>query len=197
MSVAPIVFRSRLGAALLTVLLLSACASPGAQNAARVPLLALSPAALGCSVAVQQRLTVELPDRPAQQLEALLEVDAEAVRLAFFLMGQGMGTMVWDGNRWDKQLGRQWPAQLAPEQVLSDLQLAFWPASTVQDAFKAPWSVEASATGRRLLRNGQERVRVQFVGSSAVEITYPQGPFTLRVESPGGARLCASAQGAS
>lgn len=181
-------------AAAVCALLLAGCASPGAPDAARSPLLALAPAALRCEVAVQQRLTVEVPGRPAQQLEALLEVDAEAVRLAFFVMGQGMGTLVWDGWQWDKQLSRYWPAQLAPEQVLSDLQLAFWPARAVQRAVQPPWSVEAGPTGRRLLRDGREQVRVQFIGNSAVEIIYPGGPFTLRVESPGGSQLCAPAQ---
>lgn len=180
--------------AALSVLLLAGCASPGAPDATRSPRLALAPAALRCEVAVQQRLTVEVPGRPAQQLESLLEVDAEAVRLAFFVMGQGMGTLVWDGWQWDKQLSRHWPAQLAPEQVLSDLQLAFWPARAVQRAVQPPWSVEVGPTGRRLLRDGREQVRVQFVGNSAVEIIYPGGPFTLRVESPGGSRLCAPAQ---
>lgn len=195
MSIAHAVSRPRQTAAVLGMLLLAGCASPsGAPDAARAPLLDLAPAALGCSVAVQQRLTVLPPGRPPQQLEALLEVDAQAVRLAFFVMGQGMGTMVWDGQQWDKQLSRHWPAQLAPEQVLSDLQLAFWPASAVQQAFHPPWSVEVSGTGRRLLRDGKEQVRVQSIGTSAVEIIYPQGPFTLRVESPGGANLCATAQ---
>lgn len=181
-------------AAAACAVLLAGCASPGAPDATRSPLLALAPAALRCEVAVQQRLTVEAPGRPAQQLEALLEVDAEAVRLAFFVMGQGMGTLVWDGWQWDKQLSRHWPAQLAPEQVLSDLQLAFWPARAVQRAVQPPWSVEAGPTGRRLLRDGREQVRVQFIGNSAVEIIYPGGPFTLRVESPGGSQLCAPAQ---
>lgn len=195
MSIAHTVSRSRLLAAALGMLMLAGCATPGgALDAARAPLLALAPAALGCSVAVQQRLTVQPPGRPPQQLEALLEVDTQAVRLAFFVMGQGMGTMVWDGQQWDKQLSRHWPAQLAPEQVLSDLQVAFWPAQVVQQAFQAPWSVEASSTGRRLMRDGREHVRVRFVGTSAVEIIYPQGPFSLRVESPGGSNLCATAQ---
>lgn len=195
MSLAHTVSLSRQAAAVLGMLLLAGCASPGgAPGAVRAPLLALAPAALGCEVAVQQRLTVQLPGRPAQQLESLLEIDEQAVRLAFFVMGQGMGRMVWDGQQWDKQLSRHWPAQLAPEQVLSDLQLAFWPAQAVQQAFQPPWSVEASATGRRLLRDGKEQVRVQFIGNSAVEIIYPQGPFTLRVESPGGSNLCAPAQ---
>lgn len=195
MSIAHTVSRLRLLAAALGMLMLAGCASPGgAPSAGRAPLLALAPVALGCSVAVQQRLTVQLPGRPQQQLEALLEVDAQAVRLAFFVMGQGMGTMVWDGQQWDKQLSRHWPVQLAPEQVLSDLQLAFWPAQAVQQAFQAPWSVEAFATGRRLLRDGKEQLRVQFIGPAAVEIIYPQGPFSLRVESPGGSNLCATAQ---
>lgn len=181
-------------AAAMCAVLLAGCASLGTPDATRSPLLALAPAALRCEVAVQQRLTVEVPGRPAQQLEALLEVDAEAVRLAFFVMGQGMGTLVWDGWQWDKQLSRYWPAQLAPEQVLSDLQLAFWPARAVQRAVQPPWSVEAGPTGRRLLRDGREQVRVQFIGHSAVEIIYPGGPFTLRVESPGGSQLCAPAQ---
>ena len=105
--------------------------------------------------------------------------------------------MAWDGLQWDTQLSRHWPAQLTPEQVLSDLQLAFWPTPVVQQAVAAmgaPWQLESSATGRRLLRDGKEYVRVQFVESSAVEIVYPQGPFTLRVESPGGPQLCATAQ---
>ncbi|WP_298211437.1 DUF3261 domain-containing protein [Acidovorax sp.] len=181
-------------AAALLALLVAGCASPPAPDAARSPLLALPPSALGCEVAVQQRLTVEQPGKPAQQLEALLEVDTQAVRLAFFVMGQGMGTMVWDGRKWDKQLSRHWPAQLAPEQVLSDLQLAFWPLQVVQQGMQAPWQVEASEVGRRLLRDGAEHVRVQFIGNSAVEIIYPSGPFSLRVESPGGSRLCALVQ---
>ncbi|RZJ62153.1 MAG: DUF3261 domain-containing protein [Acidovorax sp.] len=178
----------------LSVLLLAGCASPGAPDATRSALLALAPAALGCEVAVQQRLTVEVPGKPAQQLEALLEVDAEAVRLAFFVMGQSLGSMVWNGSQWDKQLSRHWPAQLAPEQVLNDLQLAFWPARAVQRAVQPPWSVEVALAGRRLLRDGHEQVRVQFIGDSAVEIVYPGGPFTLRVESPGGSRLCVPAR---
>ena len=178
------------------MLLLAACASTGAPEAARSPRLALAPSALGCEVAVQQRVSVQLPGKPVQQLDALLEVDAQAVRLGFFLMGQGVGTVVWDGRQWDNHLSRQWPAQLAPEQVLSDLQFAFWPVQAVRHALPAPWSLQASAAGRTLLQGGQEHMRVRFIDRSAIEITYSQGPFVLRVESPGGSVLCAVAQGA-
>ena len=151
---------------LASMAVLVGCAAPG--DAARPaggeaqlqsqPLLALAPAALGCAASVQQRLTVRPPHQQAQELEALLEVDAQAVRLAIFHMGQRMGTVVWDGVQLDAQLSRWWPAQLKPAQVLSDMQLALWPASAVQQGLPALWSLEASAQGRRLLQAGQERV---------------------------------------
>lgn len=176
------------------VLLAAGCASRSAPDVARSPVLALAPASLGCEVAVQQRLTVRLPGQPAQQVETLLEVDAQAVRLAFFAVGQNIGTFAWDGRRWDKQPSPRWPVQLAPEQVLSDVQLAFWPLPAVQRGLPAAWRVEASEAGRRLWRDGQEQVRVRFIDRSSIEIIYPAGPFALRVESPGGAHLCNSTQ---
>ncbi len=197
MSAMPVPYRTcrtaRLGAALST-LVLAACASTPTPDAPRSPLLALKPSALGCEVAVQQRLTLKQAGKPLQQLDALLEVDAQAVRVAFFVVGQGMGSMVWDGRQLDKQLSRHWPAQLVPEQILSDLQLAFWPAQHVQRALQAPWQMDVTDSGRSLLRDGSEQVRVQFLGRDAVEITYPAGPFVLRVESPGGHQLCTSAR---
>ena len=174
------------------VLLAAGCAAPAAPDIATSPPRAFGPPSLGCEVAVQQRLTVQLPGQPAQQVETLLEVDAQAVRLAFFAVGQNIGTFAWDGHRWDKQLSPRWPVQLTPEQVLSDAQLAFWPLPAVQRGLPDAWRVEESEAGRRLLRNGQEQVRVRFIDRSSIEIIYPAGLFVLRVESPGGAHLCNS-----
>jgi hypothetical protein len=175
-------------------LLAAGCVSRSEPDAAPPPVLALPPAALGCEVAVQQRLTVKPPGRPAQQVETLLEVDAQTVRLAFFAIGQNIGSFAWNGYQWEKQLSPHWPVQLAPEQVLSDVQLAFWPLPAVQQGLPSAWQVEESEAGRRLLRDGQEQVLVRFIDRSSIEIIYPAGPFALRVESPGGAHLCNSAQ---
>nr|WP_254068002.1 DUF3261 domain-containing protein [Acidovorax sp. SRB_14] len=154
------------------------------------PLLALSPAALGCAVSVQQRLTVLPPNQAPQELEALLEVDAQVVRLAIFHMGQRMGTLLWNGQKFDQQLSRWWPAQLAPQQVLSDLQLALWPANAVQQAVQSPWRVAVDASSRQLVRGDHVQKLVRYVGPKTLEIVYPQASWSLRIESPEGTALC-------
>ena len=175
--------------------LLAACASgPGPQSAdhgARLT-LALAPAALGCSVAVQQQLTVQAPGQPSQALDALLEVDAQSVRLALFHMGQRMGTLVWDGQQLQTQLSAWWPAQLPAAQVLSDMQLALWPATAVAQALPEGWRLEEQEQARNLLFQGQQRITVQAAGAQAFDILYAPVTWQLHVASPGGMQVCAA-----
>ena len=176
---------------------LAGCSStPVAQPAERMaPLqLALAPAALGCSLAVQQQLTVQPPNGSVQTLDALLEVDGQVVRLALFHLGQRMGTLSWDGAQLQTQLSRWWPAQLPPAQVLSDMQLALWPVSAIAQALPAGWQVQDSAQGRRLSYQGQQRVEVLTVGADAFDIRYAPAAWSLQVASPGGMQPCANAR---
>lgn len=182
---------------LLASALLLGCAVPAQHRPVpAAPMrLALPPAALGCSVAVQQRLTVVPPYAAEQTLEALLEVDAQQVQLALFHMGQRMGVLAWDGVQLRRDLSRWWPAQLEPEQVLSDLQLALWPAQSIRQALPATWSLEEIVSGRRLLQAHEPRVQVMNMGGDRLEIRYPQGAWTLRIDSPGGMQPCRGAGG--
>lgn len=156
--------------------------------------LALAPAALGCSLAVQQQLTVHAPGQSAQTLEALLEVDAHSVHLALFHMGQRMGTLLWDGQQLQTQLSTWWPAQLPAAQVLSDMQLALWPASAVVQALPVDWSMEEGVQLRRLFFQGQERITVRAAGAQAFDIFYAPVAWQLHVASPGSMQPCAVAQ---
>lgn len=184
--------------------MLAACASgPSSPNVVRNPVpqrltLALAPGALGCSVAVQQQLTVQAPGQPIQALDALLEVDAHSVRLALFHMGQRMGMLLWDGQQLQTQLSRWWPAQLPPAQVLSDMQLALWPASAVVQALPEGWVLEEKGQGQRQSRHvafqGQERITVQAAGAQAFDIRYAPVAWQLHVASPGGMRPCMDAK---
>lgn len=162
------------------------------SSASTAPLqLALAPAALGCTLAVQQQLTVQPPGQSTQTLEALLEVDGQAVRLALFHLGQRMGSLRWDGQQLQTQLSRWWPAQLPPAQVLGDMQLALWPVSAIAQALPQGWTVQASGQGRRLAFEGQEKVAVQATGADAFEIRYAPAAWRLQVASPGGMQPCA------
>lgn len=164
-----------------------------AQAVASSPWLALAPAALGCSAAVQQRLTVQPPGQAAKELDALLEVDANSMKLAILNLGQMVGTLEWDGAQLQPQLSRWWPAVLEPEQVLSDVQLAFWPPQAISATLPEGWSLAVSEAGRVLQYQGSERVRVRAAGANALELVYQQGAWSLRIDSPGGADLCSNA----
>lgn len=156
--------------------------------------LALAPVSLGCSLAVQQQLTVLPPSGSAQTLDALLEVDGQSVRLALFHLDQRMGALSWDGQQLQTQLSRWWPAQLSPAQVLSDMQLALWPAPAIAQALPAGWQVQDGAQVRRLTHQGQLRVEVQAVGRDAFDIRYAPVAWSLQVASPGGMQPCMAAQ---
>lgn len=171
----------------------SAPTVPAAERAAPLQ-LALAPAALGCSLAVQQQLTVQPPNGSAQTLDALLEVDGQSVRLALFHLGQRMGALSWDGQQLQTQLSRWWPAQLPPAQVLSDMQLALWPAPAIAQALPAGWQVQDGAQGRRLTHQGQLRVEVQAAGADAFDIRYAPVAWGLQVASPGGMQPCTATQ---
>lgn len=172
----------------------AATSAPGLQAGGPPwPRLALAPAALGCGVSVQQQLTVQPPGQDAQQLDALLEVDAQTVRLALFHLGQRMGVLRWDGTRLGTQLSPWWPAPLVPAQVLSDMQLALWPLAAIAPTLPPRWSVTEADGVRRLVHAGQTHVEVRRAGADAFEIVYPQAAWRLRIASPGGMQPCAAA----
>ena len=188
-------------AAIITASTLAGCSTaPEArapQGDATPPPLALPPAALGCELALQQHLVVQAPGQPAQELDALLEVDTQTVRLALVHLGQRVGVIVWDGQQLQTELSRWWPAQLAPAQVLGDMQLALWPVDAIARDLPASWMLQEvgtpSGSARRLSHQGQTRVEIRPAGSDGFEIVYAAGAWQLRVASPGGMRPCANA----
>ncbi|WP_199136295.1 DUF3261 domain-containing protein [Delftia sp. ASV31] len=188
-------------AAIITASTLAGCSTaPEArapQGDATPPRLALPPAALGCELALQQHLVVQAPGQPAQELDALLEVDTQTVRLALVHLGQRVGVIVWDGQQLQTELSRWWPAQLAPAQVLGDMQLALWPVDAIARDLPASWMLQEvgtpSGSARRLSHQGQTRVEIRPAGSDGFEIVYAAGAWQLRVASPGGMRPCANA----
>lgn len=173
------------------------CASgpaPGAVERDGALRLALPASALGCRLAVQQQLTVQPPGQSAQQLDALLEVDETHVRLALFHLGQRMGLLDWDGQQLHTELSRWWPQQLPPQQVLSDMQLALWPATAIARALPQGWVIEEIDSARRYSYKGLERVLVQAEGTDTLVISYAPAVWQLHVATPGGMKPCTAQQ---
>nr|WP_225937007.1 DUF3261 domain-containing protein [Myxococcus sp. RHSTA-1-4] len=153
----------------LALLWLTACAAARPRPAApevSLPPLGLPPAALGASVGLSQRLSFAHEADPGgpRSLEALLEVDASALRLAGFALGQRVFTMQWDGTTLDEQRDARLPAQFQSRQVLRDIQLVYWPAGAVRAALPPGWTLEEEPGRRALLQAGREWLSVRYGG---------------------------------
>lgn len=145
----------------IALLMLSGCASQPLKPRLLLPEPRLAPAAFGGSVSLVQRLAFEaataLPDQPARQLDAQLEIDADEVRLAAVALGQRILTLRWDGTSLDVQRHPQLPAQVDPARVLRDVQYAYWPIAALRAALPEGWTLD-DADQRRQLRHAEQLV---------------------------------------
>ncbi len=153
---------------------MSACAwlqGPGEP----VPALKLAPAALGHEVSVAQRVTVSQPAPPGDDTphsisaDAVLEVDANSVRMAVLGMGQAMLRVEWDGRQLTQSHAPGWPDAADGGQILNDVQLALWPAQAIRAALPGGWTLRDNAAtldaaAQRWLSHGDRPVaRIDYV----------------------------------
>ncbi len=157
------------------VLLLAGCAAPPV-------LLQLSPASLGRSMQMQQQLLVTAGGR-SQALDVVLEVDPQELRLAVLGLNQTVLRLTWDGRVLEQTRASWLPELVRGEAILSDLQLVWWPAEVVRAVLPAGWTLESSATQRRLLWQGQEVVNVAYRDTQHVDLlNHPLG-YQIQIDS--------------
>lgn len=152
------------------ILLLAACSQRLLEAPLRLPEFRLAPGAFGRSLSLNQRLTLEqLPELAAQtpvarqrSLDALLEIDAEGVRLAGFALGQRILTLTWDGTTLGGERHALLPKEVDAGHILRDIQLVYWPAETIRPALPVDWTLEDSGEQRILNYRGQMQVTVHY-----------------------------------
>lgn len=133
------------------VVLLSACASlPGQRPILPEPRLA--PVAMAVDVAVSQRLCFTLAGSspPCEPIEARLEIDAQALRLAGFAFGRRVIFLRWDGAHFQEQRAPQLPATVDAGRILRDIQYAYAPLDALQAALSSGWAVVDRGNVREL-----------------------------------------------
>lgn len=170
----------------LLVAVLAACAAPpGASPTAvlaQAPLLRLSPAALGRSLALQQQLVVTAAGQ-THRIDALLEADSDAVRLAVLSLGQTVARVEWDGTQLRETRAKGWPAAVSGERILSDLQLVWWPVDAVRAALPMGWALHATPGGRKLTEGSEPVIVVRYLSPTLVEFDNLRTGYELRFES--------------
>lgn len=144
-------------AAIVLAVALAACATqPTRPATTAMPPLQLAPSSLGGTLALQQRLVFRHGER-SDTVDALLEADADSVRVVLHQQGQVMLRLAWDGERLQQDRAPQLPQALSAQRVLDDLQLVHWPAPAIRAALPAGWQLH-EGQGERTLSQGDERV---------------------------------------
>ena len=165
---------------------LSGCAgvraSTSAPSTINLPVLQLPPAALSEPLALQQQLQFRF-GKHERHMQALLESDAQAVRLLVQAMGQSGVRLQWDGVTLEQQRAPWLPRHVRGERVLDDLQFAFWPVETIAAVLPAGWEVQAAAGTRHLVLDGTTWLEArQLPDGSLLLINHAEG-YELSIQS--------------
>jgi len=163
--------------------MLTACASaPSASPLAAVS-FRLPPASLGRTLAWQQRLQITRQGRAQPPLDALLEADAQGLRLALLGTGQTLARLEWDGQSLRAEQAAGWPKEIPAESVLSDMQLALWPLAALQAALPADATLVDEGQLRVLRQHGTIVTTVRDPGTLHIELANQALGYTLRIDS--------------
>jgi hypothetical protein len=178
----------RLTVLLFSTALLVACAGTPAKapsataETGGMPALRLAPSALGREMALQQRLDF-FHGQHRESIEAMVEVDARAVRVVMHAHGQVALRLDWDGQTLNQSRAEWLPPVLSGERVLDDLQLVYWPAATINAKLPAGWHLVDSPSNRRLLQNGEIVVTVVYPSPGHARLRQRRQGYVLDIHS--------------
>lgn len=148
--------------------------------------LRLSPASLGRELALTQRITVTRGEEH-RSFDAQLEADATVVRIAAVAMGQTIATLSWDGQTLDQRVSTHVPPVVTAARILSDVQLAWWPAEAIRAGLPAGFRLEEQGTTRTLLEHEQPFATVTYEGTAPawrhVRLEHLRFGYHLDIES--------------
>ncbi|WP_047257671.1 DUF3261 domain-containing protein [Chromobacterium subtsugae] len=147
----------------LCLALLAGCQSAPAPQP-RLPAIALSPASLGLSLSLAQRLSAAPLDprdgKPSPALDVQLEIDGDRLQLAGLALGQRILRLSWDGKTLQSQRSPLLPASVDEARIVRDIQLAYWPLPALRAALPEGWTLEQRGATRVLSQQGEEAVRI-------------------------------------
>ncbi len=168
---------------LLAVPMLAACAvAPVRPPAPAMPALSLSPASLGGTLALEQRLVFRHGER-SDTVDALVEADERAVRIVLHRQGQVLLRLEWDGVQLQQVRAPQLPKALSAQRVLDDLQLVNWPAEAINAALPAGWRLQLRDGERRLEQDGEVVATVHRTGEDQVRLDNHREGYRLDIRS--------------
>ncbi|GAB3092123.1 hypothetical protein GCM10027217_02660 [Pseudomaricurvus hydrocarbonicus] len=177
---------------------LTACSWITPARPPELPLL--SPATFGQQWQVTQSVTLQplarddrAPHRSGQTLLAAWSVSPARLDFAGLTpTGQTLLTLSYDGQQLTGTTSPLLPKEVSGRDILAQLQLAYWPLHSIQQALSgSPWSLRQVNPGRReLWLNGQLTLDLQIspTGPSgqpleSIIITHPLRGYQLKIQT--------------
>lgn len=118
---------------------------------------------LGPTRRIVQQINAVWADRQ-ESLLAVLELDARHIAMAGLSNdGLSLFNLTYDGNTVMSDKSPLLPEPVAPEFIITDLQLVYWPLAELQKKLPAGWSLEELDKKRFLYISGKKQVEVNYL----------------------------------
>jgi hypothetical protein len=149
--------------------LLSACAAWNKPDVIKQGELMPMAPSIGPSRRVVQQLTVQWSGRKETFL-CVLELDKQRIAMAGLTNdGFSLFNLTYDGKRIVSDKSPLLPDSVAPESIITDLQLVYWPATVLKkNLYGSPWRLEFDTSHRQLYYQGNKTVEVNYLLPDAV-----------------------------
>ena len=148
--------------------------------------LALSPASLQQTLQLSQQLTITYNNQ-SHQLDGLLESTPQYVQIALVKFGRRILTLHFDGNKINVQKDAMVPQEIQPEQILSDLQLAFWPYKSIVEKLPDNYTLVDEGNIRTLLFRNEVISRIHYQSTEPhwqrIELTNLKFKYSMNIIS--------------
>jgi hypothetical protein len=152
-------------------------------------LMPMAPPA-GPSRRIVQQITALWPDRK-EILLCVLELDKQRIAMAGLTNdGVGLFNLTYDGKTIVLDKSPLLPdSVVAPEFIITDLQLVYWPITVLQKSLHASsWRLEVDKGHRRLYYKGNKTVEVNYllpdaVWAKSVELINYRYNYRLKIET--------------
>ncbi|MDD5578973.1 MAG: DUF3261 domain-containing protein [Methylobacter sp.] len=137
---------------------------------------------------IVQQITALWPGKQ-ENLLCVVELDDRHIAMAGLSPdGFSLFNLTYDGKKLELDKSPLLPDTVAPEFIITDLQLAFWPAAMLQKILPAHWRLEADQSHRRLYDKNEKRVDVNYLSSDAdwpkdVELINYRYNYRLRIKT--------------
>jgi hypothetical protein len=148
---------------------LNGCAVLTKSDVVNQPVLMPMAPPIGPSRRVVQQITAQWPDRKETML-CVLELDKQRIAIAGLTNdGLSLFNLTYDGKTIVADKSPLLPDSVAPEFIITDLQLVYWPVAALQKSLHgSSWRLEVDTNHRRLYYQGSKTIEVNYLVHDAL-----------------------------